>query len=132
MELKFIARKKNYDHILLLVSGPDFKRDVMILRHNLAIPPQGFKTDTDYDTWMVRIACDYTKTFKEGLWSSSAFMRFINAPRLLSEHHHLPENYHRYIKEYILYNTVRAPLNNFEITPSAPTGHALIKVYANP
>src|SRR3989344_4640451 len=118
MELEFTARKKNYDHMLLLVSDPDFKLDVMMLRCKFAIPPQGFKTGADYDTWMVKTARDYTKTFETETWSSSVFMLFISAPRLLSERYRLPENCLRYIKDHILYGTVRVPLNNFEVTPS--------------
>ena len=117
MGLTFSARKKNLDLMLLFVTDPDVKRNVTTVRRKLGIPLEGFKTDADYDAWLINLANDYTKLAESGQHSASAFMKFIRVPRLLVERHHLPEHYAEHVRRHILYGTVSASLNNFDMGP---------------
>lgn len=101
----------------LFVTDPDVKRNVATIRRKLGIPPDGFRTDADYDAWMIKIANNYTKLAKSGQHSTSAFMKFVRVPRLFVERYHLPEHYAGHVSRHVLYDTVSAPLNNFDVGP---------------
>src|ERR1700691_3061508 len=93
MGLTFTAQKKNRDHMLLLVSDSDFRRDAQEMRRNLGMPPGGFKTDTNHDAWLVKAANQCAKLADPEDRNLSAFMRFVRAPRILAERYSLPGNY---------------------------------------
>lgn len=114
---RFSARKKNRDNMLLLVSDPAFKKLVADIRHSFEIPPEGFKTDSTYDRWLSKNAEIYEKLTDPEKRSGSAFMGFMRTPRLVIEEYNLPEHYTEHIRKHILFGTITAPLNNFNIGP---------------
>ena len=103
--------------MLLLVSSPDFKKAVSDAREKYNIPASGFETGTEYDIWMTAIASAYTRLTDSKKRIDSPFMQFLRTPRLITREYGLPDNFTKHVRQHMLFGTVSAPLNNFDIGP---------------
>lgn len=93
---KFSAHKKNIDNMRLLVSDPDFQKEIAEIRKNPILTSTGISTTASYDE----------------------IQEFRNAVTKICKSFGVPKNYDRYIEEYIHEEEIHAPLNNFDVCPS--------------
>lgn len=90
------AHKKNINNICLLVSNPDFQKEIAEIKKNPILTSTGISADATYDE----------------------IREFRNTVTKICSSWHVPKNYDRYIEEYIRVGEVRAPVNNFEVCPA--------------
>lgn len=125
---RFSARKKNGDHMHLLVTYPRFLTGVEKLRREFGIPLQGFTSAEEYDLWLCNIANDPRP--------GRPFRRYLKALAHLRTSFKLPEHFLESIQRYVLFNTISSPLNNFDIGPipatvrRGETPYVPVRVYA--
>lgn len=93
---RFSAHQKNIDNMRLLVSDPDFQKEIEEIRKNPILTSTGISADATYDE---------IREFRDTVTKICRSFR-------------VPKNYDRYIEEYIHEEEVRAPVNNFEVCPS--------------
>lgn len=93
---RFSAHQKNKNNLLLIVSGPIFKKEVEAIREKFSISKKEGSEKWGYEKLL---------PFKESLLK-------------LCRSFKLPKNYDHYVERHILFGEVNAPLNNFDICPS--------------
>lgn len=93
---RFSAHKKNINNIRLLISHPDFQKEIAAIRGAPIFTSTGISADATYDE----------------------IREFRNTVTKICSSWHVPKNYDRYIEEYIRVGEVRAPVNNFEVCPA--------------
>lgn len=91
---RFSAREKNKNFMRLLISDPQFQKEVVVIR---------------------KMPSPYSKGVKD-----EDVMSFVKAVSNLCDSFNIPMNCHSNIQEYILTGEVSFPLNNFAVSPSWP------------
>lgn len=108
---RFSARKKNRDHMMLLLSMDTFQKEVAEFRDYIGIKPKGNKSD-EQEKWLASIA-----------WQINEYVRAVNT---LIRSYQLPEHYHRHVRDYIETGLVSWPVNNFTVIPAGYAEQAAV------
>lgn len=133
---------KNLDNMKLLASYHEFQKDIKEARKFLEIPDSGFKTDKDVQVWtretddksdeifaskkfqvqlrMIREKLDKKEIGLRVAEKQSKFLHneipwnyLTNTTYFLCQKYNVPENYSDYLRQYIFFNTINAPMYNF-------------------
>lgn len=157
--MKNLSRKnKNADNIDLLVGYDEFQDAIKEIREFLEIPINGFAKSEAIKNWTESTSKktedisnskkfrDQEKEIRKQLDSKKATPKqaeqefkkigndlpwnyLTNSIKNLIETFHLPEHYDYFLRNYIISNTIRYPVNGFTITPSKDKKNVQVNVH---
>lgn len=103
--------KENLFIMKLLITQPEFMDDIRIIRENIGIAKNGFKTEKNKSKWYKKVL--------ENIPSGMAGLRqdplFNNAEKLVKKYK-LRYNFLHHVEKYLLYNKIDAPSYNFDVS----------------
>ncbi|OGZ05528.1 MAG: hypothetical protein A2845_05985 [Candidatus Lloydbacteria bacterium RIFCSPHIGHO2_01_FULL_49_22] len=108
---RFSARKKNKDHMTLLLSSEAFQADVKLLRERFNIHKGGNTQDGAQLAWLSL--------------NAPQMYEYVKAVSDLARAYQVPGNFGRHLKTYIEEGIVSNPVNRFDVIPPNPLNPSL-------